>query len=222
MGVNCKIKLPLSTSSYRIFTLAQKLVGAEYKLAGDNKKEIDETIEPSEDNYWYPRYPNKLEPTRISGYSLFTLNTITKQEHQWHFFFEEEEENWKILHLPCDAFSQAIAKRIVDFFGGIVLYADYHDWDDKEHTYENNNPTFPKKETTQTSDDRFLQFYQVLFHEKELNYTDFEAIKQKENMTDEDIKLVETLKTQKLYRSLNNNVDKKNTTISPHVKRMKV
>ena len=61
------------------------------KLNKYDKKEIDETIEPSEDNYWYPRYPNKLEPTRISGYSLFTLNTITKQEHQWHFFFEEEE-----------------------------------------------------------------------------------------------------------------------------------
>lgn len=216
MGVNCKIRLPLHTSSSRLFSLVQKLVCNDYKLTTHQNHDVDESLPPTSDNYWYPRYPSNLASTDWSGYSIFTLNTITELEYQWHFFFEEEEENWKVLHLPCDTFSQAIAKRIVDFFGGTVLYADYNDWSDKEHTYTNNNPKFPKKKKSQTSDERFLQFYQYLFQEKELNYDDFKAINKENSMTNEERELIEAIRAKKLYKSINQNLDSKITTSKKH------
>ena len=219
MSVDCKINLPLYARSDNIIKVIAKLVGSDFEFSSYDQKPFSPEEPSSKENSWHIKLlsDNKLESTQpTSLYLMFT--TLSNTSYRWFCALEDEDETYKQILPSSYGLSTLIGKKLVDFFGGRVLYQDYYDWDDKKHTYFNENPKFPKITPEQTSDDRYYQFQNALLAEPRITSLELIEMGQKYGLNTEDKKLLEVLKTTELYE----HIDKKTVTQNSTKKKIKV
>ena len=228
MGIDVSIYLEPHAKTEQVFEVILKLFGNEFEqqiFSGDKKPDFNQN--PSLTNKWY------LEPKKNS------LNEIELSDHSYFRFNFTSciGENFStLLHLDCDeghlptskalmprstAIWCAVGKRLVDFFGGKLVYSDSTDEDDPINYYLVTNPKFPAKQKDEDSNERFYKYYTLLHNERVI--TSQEILNMKEycayfTETDEHMisfleKFVPALElSQELNKELKNESDSNITT----------
>lgn len=171
MGVDTKIYIDPHATAKQIFYLMLKIVGQEIEPVVFDDKKADFKLPPSKNNPWHFRFvkndENNIVPRDISYFVMKFQDPVGGHyECLLHLDTEDEYSDYrKLLNPGAIPVWHAIGKRLVDFFGGKMLYSDAGDYDDPDNWYINDNAKFPARVQGQDSNDRWYQFYSALFNE---------------------------------------------------------
>lgn len=153
----------------------------------------------SRENPWYI---DIVDPDKEIGVRFYDrANTSSGQVyfkdmadniHEWHLNTEPESEEGKLISPGSHGFAVAIGKRLVDFFGGSVVYNDSVD-DSPNYKVNPRKAKFPPKTKDQTSDDRWYQFYNALSNEPMLSAADLKKSCDKYGASDRHLLLLQVL-----------------------------
>lgn len=206
MGVNTKIYLPLHVRSDHVLQVIGKLAGEPWEVVFDgnpNKKgRVDPESPTSAENDWKIQFQGhhatlKVHPSDMFaelGRMLFT--DASGEAHAWYWHAETEEEKWKLLSPGSHALAVSVGKRLIEFFGGEICYADTTD--NIDYRVSNEEARFPQKTLYQTPDDRWYQFQNALHSEPLLTRAELEeAMKIAGGPKNEYAKLMRALDTRK-------------------------
>lgn len=238
MGVNANIYLPAHVKTQQVFEVIQKTMGVEFvKSTFNDQKHIyvngkSTTIEspvpfdpdtPStESNPWYMELSKNakggIELKDVSYFS-FTFYDLADNYYQSLYHLENEEE--KALEPGCKSLNPqpttawcVIGKRLVDFFGGKMMYSDARDEDEEDNWYHNTSPIFPLKSLEQSSNDRWYQYQNAL------NETPMISVKEMQEMAnyaaysdnERDVKLIAFLTKFERFQALEAKLEDKPTS----------
>lgn len=184
MGVNAKIYLNAHAKPKDIMYVILKSVGHEFKYRATHpKKDIDPTRLASPSNSW------KIEPItteykiNLSDVDYFELNFSDPCNQRYstllHFSLEDNQHSWnneKLLSPKCNEIWLSIGKKLVDFYGGKMWYADCNDDEDPKNWYVNKKGLFPKKTKSQDGDERWYQFQNALNKVKPITKLEIEQM----------------------------------------------
>ena len=174
MSIGTKIFLPLWSSSKHVCDVIAKVIGVEFEIKQFDSVSysINSDLPSQKDNAWFHVFSSdiknqtflKLEANHFFSDMLdINFKGLSGERHQWHFFNETEYEDCKLLNPSSSALAIAIGIRLIKFFGG---YIQFNDCDEKINLkVPNSKAIFPKKTKSQTSDDRWYQFQNALYHE---------------------------------------------------------
>lgn len=171
MGVDTKIYIDRHARPDQIFKVMLKVVGQELNPVVFDDRKADFKLPPSKDNSWHLDYTksddNQIEAKDISYFVMKFKDAVGSQyKCLIHLDVEDEYAGYrKLLNPGSTAVWHAIGKRLVDFFGGKMLYSDAEDYDDPNNWYVNEKAKYPERVEGQSSDDRWYQFYSALFNE---------------------------------------------------------
>lgn len=164
MSTNVEIRVPLWVKTEYLCMVIAKILGHKMNFQGDG-----DVSKPSQKgNNWSICF---AESPKLAETSLFKFGTLMIQiifkdpcENSYHWFchLETSEEGYKLLSPKASVEAIAIGKKIIDFFGGVLLFSDCSDEDDLNNVYKIKKPIFSKKRKNQDSDDRYFQFYNTL------------------------------------------------------------
>jgi hypothetical protein len=180
MGVDAKIYLNPHAKPSQIFDVMLKVVGHEFRptVLSCHPKNPNLNQPPSKSNRWHLKPnkddDNKIEPTDIR-YCSIDFQDAVGSHYNCMIYLDIEDEYFnygKLLNPGCTAIWHAIGKRLVDFFGGKMLYSDARSYDDPDNWYINENAKFPARVSDQDEDDRWYQYYAALFNETLLHSTE--------------------------------------------------
>jgi len=227
MGIDCKILLPLHVKAKNVFYVIHKSVGTEFiqrtfdkdQWHGREVKKIptpfDGTLPSNKENPWFlePKNPISIEKYDFD-YSLlrFTFQDICGNHYDWMFHPETEYEDGKLLNPGSSVLAVALAKRLVDFFGGHAIYQD----SDDEISYQINpkKALYPTKTKEQSSDDRWYQFYNALNSVQLVTVKELESAQQYSGyFTDRDKALLDFLYKKEQRDHLDNQLNIKESKI---------
>jgi hypothetical protein len=181
MGVDTKIYLNPHAKPTQIFDVILKVVGHEFRptISSLHKKiKPDLNQPPSKDNRWYLKpvkdEENKIEPSDIRYFNIDFQDAVGSNYHcMIHLDIEDEYFNYgKLINPGSTPIWHAIGKRLVDFFGGKMLYSDADNYDDPDNWYVNETAKFSARVSGQDEDDRWYQYYAALFNEPILHSTE--------------------------------------------------
>jgi hypothetical protein len=239
MGINANIYLPAHVKTEHVFQVIQKTVGAEFLKSTFNDQkhtyvngrmktvEVPVPFDPdtpaSESNPWRMELADNakgaIELTDVS-YFRFTFYDMA-DNHYMSLYHLETEETERALEPGCKSLNPppttawcVIGKRLVDFFGGKMMYSDTMDEDDPDNWYHNDSPIFPVKSPEQSSNDRWYQYHNAL------NETPMISVKEMKEMEDyagyanneRDIKLLEVLTKFERFQALDSKLEDKPTS----------
>lgn len=229
MGIDTRIYLNNHAKPQHIFDVLQKIVGVDFEIRtfDDDKHKVDVNKEAGPDNRWYLK-PNKLSKGEIipSSISYFTLDFCDIANNDYHcllhFDIEDDDNilnNEKMLSPPATAIWCVLGKRLIDFFGGKMLFADSSDYDDPKNWYYCNNPKFPAKTKEQKGDDRWYQYYNNLSKESLITSKEINDMKEKSSYwNDRDISLFNYLEKYEEACALSKSLKKKNKSTTKKMK----
>lgn len=218
MSNDCRIELPLHVRSKQVLEVIGKLLGMPFEVKTDKKPprgwmssnssencSFDSTLPCSPENDWYLFFNDSLkQESYINIINIISMKfeDLAGSGYDWNFHVETVDENCKLLTPNSYLVAGAVGKKLVDFFGGTVIYSE-----DKELEYKNNTPLFPPKLSTQTSNDRYYQFYNSLYSIKMITANDLlEAENKVYIRTERDNKLIEYLKVYETYKKIDDSV----------------
>lgn len=215
MGIDCKIELGMNAKSSRILDVIQKTVGLPYTYEVFNEKPFDINSPSSQNNPWrmvFERCLGKTIGSEIVGCFNIQFVTLDGEEHSWFASMETEEEDSLVMLPGAHSLSMLVGKRLVDFFGGRVLFNDMYDWENKNYSYKNNTPHYGKKLKKQSSDERFYQFFNELnnfepLSEKDLLFFEQRAI----DLGTEGFDIVHQVSKTVMHRNLQEKLPEKTT-----------
>lgn len=153
MGVNTKIILPYHVTTDKIVQVIAKIVGCAYTketfsemTSGKNygkKKEFNPDLPITNDNKWHISFDRDkvyYENTGKKNTDSARLNfeDINGNLHSWFIILEDSQyEEGKILSPSSTTISVAVAKRLVDFFGGYAILNDSGNYEnDPDYIYK--------------------------------------------------------------------------------------
>ena len=171
MGVDTKIYIDQHATAKQIFNVMLKIVGQEFEPVVFDDRKADFKLPPSKKNPWHFKFikndENNIEPSDISYFVMRFEDPVGGHyKCLLHLDVEDEYSDYrKLLNPSATAVWHAIGKRLVDFFGGKMLYSDASDYDDPNNWYVNDNAKYPARVQGQDGDDRWYQFYSTLFNE---------------------------------------------------------
>ncbi len=185
MGVNAKIYLNAHAKPKDIMYVIIKSIGNEFSYKGSLKKEVDPTQLASKTNPW-KIIPVDLDyKINLSDMDYFELNFSDpcKQKYQTllHLNIEDDPNSYnneKLLSPKSNEIWLCIGKKLVDFFGGKMMYADCNDESDPKNWYINKKALFPKKTKSQDGDERWYQFQNALNKLKPITKNELEEMNQ--------------------------------------------
>lgn len=186
MAINTETKLPLHVTGDRVLQVISKVVGTSWELdtfsyedgaaahsfpenPERKKKPFDPSLPASKDNRWHTSFKTSRDDMRAtisgSGMSGGTLKFVdgTGKGHEWGWHPECVEEDGKLITCGSHGLGIAVAKRLVQFFGGRVCYKD--NLDRVDYKIDPKNARFPPKTPDQTGDCRWYQFQNALMAE---------------------------------------------------------
>lgn len=179
MGVNTKIYLPLHVRGDHVLQVIGKLAGEPWEVVVSNQKGgINPEIPTSEENSWRIHFPGHHDTLKIRSSNMFAemgrmlFTDASGKAHAWNWHTETEEENWKLLSPGSHALAISVGKRLIEFFGGEICYADTTDKID--YRVPNEKARFPRKTLDQTPNDRWYQFQNALRAEALLTRAELE------------------------------------------------
>lgn len=186
MGIDVNIYLEPHAKTEQVFEVILKLFGNEFeKKVFQNDKEPDFDSKPSITNKWY------FEPVKNSD------NQIELSDHSYFRFTFTScigEKFSHLIHLDCDeghipiskalmphstATWCAIGKRLVDFFGGKLVYSDSSDDEDPDNYYLVTEPKFPPRKKDDDPNERFYKYYELLYSERIITAEEINNMKER-------------------------------------------
>jgi hypothetical protein len=171
MGVDTKIYIDQHATAEQIFKVMLKVVGQELNPFVFDDKKANFELAPSKNNPWHFKYTqnndNTIMPSDITYFVMLFQDAVgSHYKCLLHLDVEDEYSDYrKLLNPGATAIWHAIGKRLVDFFGGKMLYSDAEDYDDPDNWYVNEKAKYPARVQGQSGDDRWYQFYSALFNE---------------------------------------------------------
>lgn len=153
MGSNTKIVIPYHVTNSNLLKVIAKVMGCPFEkdtfknqTAGKHygkKLSFNPDLPVSNENKWHIKFNDKTVYTDfISTRNINTGNLnfkdLSDQSHSWFFMLEDaENEEGKILLPDSTIISVAVAKRIVDFFGGYAIFNNDKDIEDSPQYFYN-------------------------------------------------------------------------------------
>lgn len=176
MGIDAKIYLEPHANPRKVFDVIQKVMGVEFKYSCFNQASFDIKLPSSEDNSWHlkpVKNDNSIENKDID-YLTFDFKDLCNSQYHclYHLYLEDDEyaiNNEKCINPKSMAVWLAIGKRLVDFFGGKMLYADSLDYESKDSWYVNHKKTKfgpNKKQQEFDANRRWYQYHNALNSEQ--------------------------------------------------------
>ena len=175
---NTNIHLPLSVSLRRLEHVVAKLAGSTPEITvhtqtrGSIRNQIrfmppfDPQQPSAKDNPWHHDFKREAvwcEANEKENMSFVTLCFLDGAGGSWGWLYYLEDpdmEHHKTLAPATHALGVAMGRRLVEFFGGKVVYDDSKDTIDYE--VEPAKALFPTIKKRQTSNDRWYQFENAL------------------------------------------------------------
>jgi hypothetical protein len=172
MGVDTKIILSPHAKAEQVLEVIQKIIGVEFEYHTFEKVKPDFAKPSSKDNAWHCKPKESSDNyIKLEAVDYFTLHFKDCAGNQYYTLFHLDNEDYdtelsKLMGPRSTGVWCAIGKRLVDFFGGKMMYADCNDWDDPNNWYiSKNSPKYPMKVKGQSGDDRWYQYYNALNNE---------------------------------------------------------
>lgn len=200
MSVNVRIQLPLSVNTERVIKVMGKCLGVDFHLKTFDDKPFNSSEASSKENSWHFSFNKKGETfidaksdERDVSFCHFNVKDCAGNSLSWLFFYETEDESYKLLSPGSSAIAVALGRRLVKFFGGEIQYTDYDDKSDMRCS--DASSLFPTKKKSQSSDDRWYQFQNALLAQPLLTVKELEFGKKKASYwTDRDENFLSHLK----------------------------
>ncbi len=181
MAINTKIYLQTHAHPKEVLDVIQKTLGTDFIQSG-LRGDFDPKKPSSKDNSWSLKLPKNCGHIELSDVDYFSLNIKDplNQDYNVLFFFKAEDDpevlnNEKLLTPKSSTIWLVLGKKLVDFFGGKMLYADSTS-KENEQWYINKKGIFPKKAKGQSGDDRWYQYHNCLSKVKILTSKDIEEM----------------------------------------------
>lgn len=166
----------------------------EFRFPKISRLSFDENLPSSEDNYWNlkPVKENNImgrfafsESNKITvkdpDHFLFHFTDLIGNEHNYDYFlgnFYDEYElelGQKVFYPSNSVIGQAIGKRLVDFFGGKMLYRECTSEEDSSNWYYPEKIKYQPKELT--IDERDFLFTNLLWNEQKISVEELISMK---------------------------------------------
>lgn len=184
MGSSTKIYLPLHVKGENVLFVIAKVVGEEWVQGNFGKqvfergsltqknlpKPFDPTRPGSEENDWHIKFVRRDDKLAVKAasermdYGYMHFGDAAGTEHAWFWSVEDECETHKTLSPGAHALGMAVGRRLVAFFGGSICYNDSND--DINYRVSPASAKLPRFKTgKQTSNERWFQFYNLLYNE---------------------------------------------------------
>lgn len=167
MGVDINIKLPLHLKASHLLKVMAKLSGHEMikRPLGDDEETVDLNLPCEKDNAWSIRFDKDNiridhKPEIDADFSMIEYVNTIEENRTLYFHRIPEDEDCQLLTSRSNPWNVALGNRLIEFFGGSIIYNDSYDKADKKVI--NKNAIFPRRLPTQVGDDRFFQFYNAL------------------------------------------------------------
>jgi hypothetical protein len=212
MSDNCKTLFPSHIKHGDVLKVIAKVAGATWTHHSFDNKKFDSELPASNDNPWHINFTNdtvKAEHGSSIGMVRFSFQDCVEQRYDWIYYIELSDNNDEKQLCPGSyGFSVAIAKRLVDFFGGEARFFD-NDEEYPERYYRNNNPKMPHIIQQAEVNERWYAFYNLLKNEPMLSYLELKEACDAYGTTQKDKKLLDYLKTYELYQAIEQNIEQK-------------
>lgn len=196
MAENTIISIPLHVRNDYLVQVIAKVVGEEWvhegtrdaqKVIKNGRSYIMEVPIPfdvdqptSKENTWSIKFSRRnkglgidMSASKDAGHGSLAFVDASGNPHSWYFHAENENEVDKLLRPGSHGFAVAVGRRVVKFFGGHLIETDFNDKVSLQ--VPNARAKFPKKLPTQSSDDRWYQFYNALQSEPVLSASELKS-----------------------------------------------
>lgn len=230
---DCKVFLPLSVSAEHVFYVIGKYMGIDFDyhvfpqdVFNPYTRKSTKVIPPfdpaqpaSVDNPWHIKFDKSFKINMGNHYYTlyFDFKDLVGKSYSFLFMQETEFEDYKLLSIDSSAIHVALAKTIINFFGGRAhLNGDIDN--NSQSLYICEKPLFPSKKNGQTPDDRWYQFYNAL---NQVHLITADDIQQSSDIsgyfTPEDKNLIDYLMKKELKKSLDLELSQGSTIKQPKI-----
>lgn len=183
----------------KIFEVIKKIVGHEFEYDFFGSQP-DFNLPTGDNNSWFLTFKenpdNKVHLEEPSWFVLY-FKDISGSRLDLSIHTDNEDGHLpicKLLNSQSSATWCAIGKRLVDFFGGKIIYNDYKDLEDPNNCYLVENPKYPAKISGESSDDRWHIYYNLLKDEGTLTSKEIKDMEKYSSMlTEKDKQLISYL-----------------------------
>lgn len=222
MGIDARISLLPHARAENIYEVIIKILGNEFTQEYSQGKVKPDLNSPSQrGNSWYLRPvedgKSKIEPTTID-YFVITTEDCAGSRYRVLIHLDSEDGAFplsKQLLPPSTAVWCAVGKRLVDFFGGKIIFSDCSDFEDPNNYYQVKKGKYPPKKPTQDSDDRFYQYANALNSESLLTPKEIRDMETKSaSWNEREDKLVYFLDKYKVAKELEKELKNKSSAES--------
>ena len=223
MGTDTRIYLSNHAKTEQVFEVIQKIMGADFTQSALGGKSINKNKPSSEGNSWYIKFKkngsNDIKLSDKTYFQFYFLDPIGNTQSTLYFFEGTENaysyDQEKYMNPSSSAIWGVLGKRLVDFFGGKVLFSDSADSDNPDNWHICENPKFPKRIKGDDDNERYYLYNNLLFNEKLITSNELEKMREVTRYWDEDdSKLLDYLKkyeeAKELSDSLHTNPKKGN------------
>lgn len=230
MSDNCKTIFPSHIKYGNVLDVIAKVAGSSWTHKSFDKEPFDPSQPASNTNPWHLDFNDKtVKATNTSciGMIYFNFQDGAEQTYNWCYHLELADRNdEKLLSPGSYGFSVAVAKRLVDFFGGEARFSDT-DEEHPERYYRNDNPKLPHIIEETERNQRWYIFHNLLKNEPMLSYLELKTACEAYGTTENDKKLLDYLKTYELYQRIEHSIeekygDKNEDNSNTHAKGLKI
>src|SRR5579875_1394623 len=164
MGSNTKIYLNNYAKTEEVFKVIQKVMGAEFTQSVSGGRTINKNKPASQTNPWIIKFKknedNRIKLSSETYFQFYFLNPIENIESTLYFFegmdsdYSYQQE--KYMNPSSSPIWGVLGERLVDFFGGKVLYNESADSDNPNNWHVCDNPKYPRRTKYEDDDTRYF------------------------------------------------------------------
>lgn len=226
MGINCNIYLPADVNVKNVFDVIQKIMGAEFmqkNFSEDKKISFDGKLPATNDNLWHLKVLEQHKKSNfieLKGvdYLTFCFKDVLGNSYYCLYHTEDEsgsvlEPGAKLLNPGHGAIWCLIGKKLVDFFGGKMMYSDARDKDDPDNWYANTDGKFSRDKFTNGFNNKWNKFHNLLFNESKITAQELKEMDTYATWDTREENLYQGLKKLELFESLDKIPEKNDNLI---------
>lgn len=221
MGSNVNIYLPPHAKTEKILEVILKVLGNDFDHTQLNDKhKVDFNLPTNDNNSWFLESKIKTKDYfKMEDPSMFSCSFLDMAGNRLHTYLHTDSEDG---HLPiCKSLNPGstaiwcvVGKRLVEFFGGQVIYNDCGDLEDSNNCYLVENPKYPAREIDKGGiNDRWHLYYNLLNNEPLLTVDELKEMKKfcAYSKNDKDDKLITYLEKYEQMKELEGELNTQQT-----------
>ena len=228
MGTNCNIYLPADVKADNVFDIIQKIMGVEFiqtNFPDEKKKKVfDGNLPISNNNQWHLEVTKQYKDSNVIelkdiNYLTFSFKDVVNNSYYCLYHTQDDsasdklEPGAKLLNPGHGAIWCLIGKKLVDFFGGKMMYSDSRDEDDLDNWYMNADGKFARDKYTNELNDKWNLFHNLLFKESRITSQELMEMQCYAAWYNREENLYQSLKKLELFESLDKIPEKNKTTM---------